>query len=252
MRMDPFGVRLVAGLVVLAIVLAGMGVATYWKVASVALETSRIKNENDRLTLEVRKVWELERLMGDMLETDYKIRSRLGIEFPEDWPGYRYQLVLEGTSEDAGTDRGVPDPADQAGNLSGEPDDAIPFFVWPVAQGWPTMQFGEGGGAGGSHTGIDIAAQTGTPVRAVADGRVVYAGMDDQFGNLVEIDHGRRLSTRYGHCSRMVVRAEQIVKKGDIIAYVGSTGRVTTGPHLHFEVLKNGRLVDPNTYLPRY
>jgi len=252
MSMDPFGVRLVAGLILLAIVLAGMGTATYWKVASVALETSRIKTENERLTLEIQKVWELERLMGDMLETDYKIRRRLGIEFPEDWPGYRYRLVPEGTPEAAGTDREALDPAVQAGNLSGEPDDATLFFVWPVAQGWPTMQFGEGGGAGGSHTGIDVAAQTGTPVRAVADGRVVFVGMDDQFGNLVEIDHGRRLSTRYGHCSRMVVRAEQIVKKGDIIAYVGSTGRVTTGPHLHFEVLKNGRHVDPNTYLPRY
>ena len=116
MRMDPFGVRMVAGLVVLAIVLAGMGVATYWKVASVALETSRIKNENDRMTLEIQKVWELERLMGDMLETDYKIRSRLGIDFPEDWPGYRYQLNPEGSSEAAGTDREAPDPAGQAGN----------------------------------------------------------------------------------------------------------------------------------------
>jgi len=252
MRMDPFGVRLVAGLVVLAIALAGMGVATYWKVASVALETSRIKNENDRLTLEVQKVWELERLMGDMLETDYKIRKRLGIDFPEDWPGYNYQLVPEGTSETADADRGAPDQAGQTGSLSGETDDTTPFFVWPVAQGWPTMQFGESGGTGGSHTGIDVAAQTGTPIRAVADGRVVYADMDDQFGNLVEIDHGNRLSTRYGHCSRMVVRTEQIVMKGDIIAYVGSTGRVTTGPHLHFEVSKNGRFVDPNTYLPRY
>lgn len=252
MRMDPFGIRLIAGLAVLAIVLAGMGAATYWKVASIALETSRINNENDRLTLEIQKVWELERLMGDMLETDYKIRSRLGIDFPEDWPGYRYQLIPEGFSEAAGTDREAPDPVIQEGNLNSKSDDANPFFVWPVAQGWPTMQFGEGRGASGSHTGIDVAAQTGTPIRAVADGRVVSAALDDQFGNLVEIDHGRRLSTRYGHCSRLVVRAEQIVKKGDIIAYVGSTGRVTTGPHLHFEVLKNGRLVDPNTYLPRY
>ena len=74
--------------------------------------------------------------------------------------------------------------------------------------------------------------------------------MNDQYGFLCEISHGNRLVTRYGHCARLVVREEQLVKKGEIIAYVGNTGRVTTGPHLHFEVQKNGQPVDPRSYLP--
>ncbi len=252
MRLGPFGVRLIVVLIVLAVVLAGVGVATYWKVASVALEASEVKADNDRLTAEVQKVWQLERLMADMLETDFKIRTRLGIEFPEDWPGYRYRLAPESEVERVGTEPGEAGPSREVANEAGEAEDTALFFVWPVTQGWVTSEFGEGGSAAGNHTGMDIAAQTGTPIRAVADGRTVFAGTDDRYGNLVEIDHGRRLSTRYGHCSRLVIRPEQLVKRGDIIAYVGSTGRVTTGPHLHFEVLKNGRTVDPRAYLPKY
>lgn len=252
-RLDPFGVRLIIGVVVLAVVLVGLGVASYWKVASIALETSRVKAENARLTEEVQKVWELERLMADMLEIDYKIRTRLGVPFPEDWPGYQYELAPEIVTEEARADVGGRGSGSEGARVAGEEENSAIFFVWPVRHGWPTAEFSEGAGAaGGPHTGIDIAAQTGTPVRAVADGRVVFAGMDDRYGYLVEIDHGRRLSTRYGHCSRLVVRQEQLVKKGDIISYVGSTGRVTTGPHLHFEVRKNGRPVDPRAYLPKY
>ena len=252
MHLGSFGVRLIVSLIVLAIVLAGAGVATYWNVARVALQTSEVSLENERLTAEVQKVWELERLMADMLETDYKIRTRLGIEFPGDWPGYRYQLAPEGALETAGGEQDDAGPAPEQVAEAREAEDAAVFFIWPVSQGWPTVQFGEGGGAAGSHAGMDIAAQTGTPIRAAADGRVTFAGIDDQLGNLIEIDHGRRLLTRYGHCARLVIRTEQLIKKGDIIAYVGSTGRVTTGPHLHFEVLRNGRPVDPREYLPKY
>lgn len=98
------------------------------------------------------------------------------------------------------------------------------------------------------HPGVDLVAPTGTPILAAAGGRVVFAGEKSGYGNAVEIDHGNGLMTRYGHASRLLVRAGDLVLPRQTIANVGSTGR-STGPHLHFEVLVNGAPVDPVAYL---
>jgi murein DD-endopeptidase MepM/ murein hydrolase activator NlpD len=98
------------------------------------------------------------------------------------------------------------------------------------------------------HAGLDFAAQVGTPVLAAAGGRVSYAGFKPDFGWVVEIDHGNGLATRYAHASRLLVAAGAVVAPGDAIARVGSTGR-STGPHLHFEVLRHGEHADPRHYL---
>ncbi|WP_353094658.1 peptidoglycan DD-metalloendopeptidase family protein [Tissierella praeacuta] len=101
---------------------------------------------------------------------------------------------------------------------------------------------------GRMHNGLDIAAKTGTPIKAADGGKVVYAGYRGAFGNLVEIDHGNGFKTRYGHCSKILVKTGDKVYKGQHIANVGSTGR-STGSHLHFEVLKNGKNYNPSSYL---
>jgi murein DD-endopeptidase MepM/ murein hydrolase activator NlpD len=98
------------------------------------------------------------------------------------------------------------------------------------------------------HAGLDFAAGAGTPIVASAGGTVVFAGLRRDFGWVVEIDHGNGLMTRYAHASELLVRAGQVVTPGDRIAMVGSTGR-STGPHLHFEVLRDGAHVDPKRYL---
>ncbi len=98
------------------------------------------------------------------------------------------------------------------------------------------------------HTGLDIAASSGTAINAAASGRVITAGWVSGYGNTVIIDHGSGLSTLYGHCSRLYVSKGQSVTRGQKIAAVGSTG-FSTGPHLHFEVRKNGRPVNPDGYL---
>lgn len=97
------------------------------------------------------------------------------------------------------------------------------------------------------HTGIDIAAPAGTPVVAAAAGVVVFAGWDGALGRVVTIDHGAYV-TRYGHNSRLAVKPGQRVAKGEVIAYVGSSGR-STGPHLHYEVYLHGRLLNPRHFL---
>lgn len=98
------------------------------------------------------------------------------------------------------------------------------------------------------HAGIDMAAPTGTPVYASADGLISKAEWFGAYGNFISIGHGGELETRYGHLSRMAVTAGQRVQKGDLIGYVGSTGR-STGPHLHYEVRVAGQAVDPMPYM---
>jgi murein DD-endopeptidase MepM/ murein hydrolase activator NlpD len=98
------------------------------------------------------------------------------------------------------------------------------------------------------HAGLDLAARAGTPIVATAHGRVTVSGRRGGYGLLVEIDHGHGFRTRYAHASRVLVRPGQPVQRGDTIARVGSTG-LSTGPHVHYEVLYNGRQVDPADFV---
>jgi murein DD-endopeptidase MepM/ murein hydrolase activator NlpD len=98
------------------------------------------------------------------------------------------------------------------------------------------------------HTGLDFRAATGDPVRATAYGRIVTAGWQGGYGRMVEIDHGNTLSTRYGHLSEINVKVGDIVRIGQVIGAVGSTGR-STGPHLHYETRIDGDAVDPQKFL---
>lgn len=98
------------------------------------------------------------------------------------------------------------------------------------------------------HSGIDIAGKTGTPIACAAPGKVVYAGWKNGYGYVVMVSHGNGYETLYAHCSKLAVSAGQTVKAGKTVAYVGRTG-VATGPHVHFEVRKNGVYQNPLKYL---
>ena len=98
------------------------------------------------------------------------------------------------------------------------------------------------------HAGVDLAAPTGTPVYATADGIVSRADWFSSYGLFISIEHGASMQTRFGHLSRLAVAAGDSVKKGDLIGYVGSTGR-STGPHLHYEVRVEGLAVNPIPYM---
>jgi len=98
------------------------------------------------------------------------------------------------------------------------------------------------------HTGIDLRGETGEPVHATAAGRVTIAGRDGGYGNMVELDHGNGLATRYGHLSEIDVAVGQTVRIGQVIGKIGSTGR-STGPHLHYETRVKGEAVNPQKFL---
>jgi murein DD-endopeptidase MepM/ murein hydrolase activator NlpD len=124
--------------------------------------------------------------------------------------------------------------------------DATPS-IWPVA-GWLTSSFGNRRDpfSGGSdfHPGLDISANHGDSVLAPAAGVVSSAGVSGNYGNLVVLDHGFGIVTKFGHLSRFAVTNGQQVNRGDVIGYVGSTGR-STSPHLHYEIWVNDKLTNP-------
>jgi murein DD-endopeptidase MepM/ murein hydrolase activator NlpD len=153
-------------------------------------------------------------------------------------PGARRTVPAETItpSEVAQPDRGVMSP-----------DSLEEPLIWPIAG---TVNSGFGARGSAFHDGVDIAAPEGTPVRAVERGEVIYSDQLRGYGNIVIIRHGGEIVSVYAHNQVNLVRAGQDVEQGDIVAKVGSTGRVT-GPHLHFEIRKHNVAQDPVRYLPQ-
>ncbi|MBU0462760.1 MAG: M23 family metallopeptidase [Proteobacteria bacterium] len=124
--------------------------------------------------------------------------------------------------------------------------------IRPVNGGWITSKFGYRTspftGQKDFHSGIDISNRSGTEIIASADGRISYAARKMYIGNMVVIDHGHGLNTRYGHLKKILVKEGQKVKRGDVIALLGNTGQ-STGPHVHYEIQLNGTPVNPLNYI---
>ncbi|GAB2878187.1 peptidoglycan DD-metalloendopeptidase family protein [Microbulbifer echini] len=124
----------------------------------------------------------------------------------------------------------------------------------PITKGWMSSRYGYRTdpftGRRTWHKGVDFAGKKGSDVVSVAAGVVTWADERHGYGHLVEINHGNGYSTRYGHNSKLNVGLGDVVKKGQVIAQMGSSGR-STGPHVHFEIFKNNRTVDPASYIRR-
>ena len=150
--------------------------------------------------------------------------------------------LMPGHDLDSGADNGF-----------GGSEAAFVPTLWPIT-GPISSSFGEredpvlGTGEGEFHPGLDISGPMGTPIHATADGTVTGAGMVNGYGRLVSIDHGHGVETRYGHMSGFAVAEGQRVSRGDVIGYVGHSGR-TTGNHVHYEVRIHGTPVNPHKYL---
>lgn len=119
--------------------------------------------------------------------------------------------------------------------------------IWPT-HGWLSSSMGNRAdpftGERDFHPGLDISAERGDPIYSTADGKVTHAASAGNYGNLVTVDHGYGIETRYGHMSEFKVKVGQTVKRGDLLGLVGSTGRATSS-HLHYEVRANGRILNP-------
>ena len=127
-----------------------------------------------------------------------------------------------------------------------------PAEIRPVKGGWISSRFGRRKspftGRPEMHSGYDIAAHKGTKIVATAGGTVSYTGKKRLMGKIVVIDHGNGIVTRYGHCSKILKKKGDSVKRGDVIALEGDTGR-STGPHVHYEVRLNGVAINPERFI---
>ncbi|HEX2954663.1 MAG TPA: M23 family metallopeptidase [Bacillota bacterium] len=176
-------------------------------------------------------------------------------DFPED----RIQVSEEMHQETLGT-ANLQSDTEKTGKARGDvlANQVLPMwsesFIWPVTGRRITTNFGftrfVNDKPNGRHSGLDIASPQGTPILAVNNGRVIMAEPLHWTGNTVMIYHGMNLTTSYCHMSSMVVKPGDIVKKGDLIGYVGMTG-LTTGPHLHFTVRLGETAIDPNLLLDK-
>ncbi|MGE3277207.1 MAG: M23 family metallopeptidase [Vicinamibacterales bacterium] len=183
------------------------------------------------------------RAMGGPVGTEVLAALTPGIGSPEDTFGLLREL-LEGLENRLQSVRGDVDKRNQLA--------AATPSIWP-AHGWLSSSVGKRndpftGEAGDYHPGLDISADRGTPVYATADGTVKQAARQGAYGNLIIIDHGFGLETRYGHLSAFKVKIGDTVKRGDLIGNVGATGRATSS-HLHYEVRVNGRVLNPLQFL---
>lgn len=133
--------------------------------------------------------------------------------------------------------------------IAAMPDvNGIKLATAPVT-GRVTSRYGESSSLRRStHTGVDIGAAKGTPIKVVADGTVTFAGTSGSYGKIVKVEHGNGVETWYAHANALYVKVGQTVKAEEVIAAVGSTGN-STGPHLHFEIRINGNIVNPQNYL---
>lgn len=200
--------------------------------AKAALDPS-LQNSMDKLPAVVKN-----RAMGGPTANTVLALAAPGLGSPENTFGLLKDL-LEGLESRLQTVRSDVDKRNQLA--------AATPSIWPT-HGWLTSNMGNRAdpinGEKDFHPGLDISADKGDPVYSTADGKVVNASAAGNYGNLVVIEHGYGIETRYGHLSAFKVKAGQVVKRGDLLGLVGATGRAT-GPHLHYEVRANGRILNP-------
>ena len=213
-----------------------------WKLRA---ENDKQKQELQRLNNRVDAVEDTSRKLAEIsgVEKDQPVRGQGGPARPVDSAAALAALVAKTER----LEREMRDYEDLLRRRGMTPS------IWPVSGKLESGMGGRRNPFGGRgfeyHEGQDIDASYGTPVMVAASGTVTIAGRERGYGNVIYVDHGAGLSTRYGHLSQIDVKIGQSVTRGQTIGLVGSTGR-STGPHLHYEVRINNQPVDPRQYLP--
>ena len=222
----------------------------YHKIKDLEQDLDRVREFDDRL-----------KLMLDM-EPEFQV-SHHSAGGPTDsnlsgsYPFYRQEMLarkmhnfIEQLSTDARLEEIRQQEIMQAIQYQNDLLSSTPSIL--PAQGWISSEFGYRNspftGRREMHSGIDISAPIGTPIYAPADGQVVFSGRDGGYGISLVINHGRGISTRYAHMQRYTVEKKHKVSRGQLIGYVGNSGR-STGPHLHYEILVNNMPVNPKKYI---
>ncbi|MEE2876868.1 MAG: peptidoglycan DD-metalloendopeptidase family protein [Candidatus Neomarinimicrobiota bacterium] len=224
-RLSRGGLRL---LILTSFLAVAGGIGTFIYSAAQYRDITHLNSENVKMKAERQEVAELIRDLQRIQEMDTYVRQSLGVPSPREM-------------EDTGVNGPPIIPVSYLENIPSK----VPAF------GFVTQQFSVKGSGSPEHTGLDVAAVVKTPVHATADGLVVFSGWHHMYGNLVILFHGNDYISLYGHNTQNLVDERKRVKRGDLIALLGETG-VTSGPHLHFEIWKDGEPVDPTIFIPEY
>lgn len=232
-RISYARLRVLAALAAAAVLLiTGMG-ASWWYLAVRASQAMELEERVAEMEQDQARVAALASRLQDLEERYARIRGLFGVD-----------------TAGVASDLWLPPPAagGRRGRTDGDLESGTPSS-WPLTErGYVTQPLLER--AGGDHPGLDIAVPTGSYIRAAGAGTVVDVGEEDVYGRYVVIDHGNGYRTRYAHASETLVAQGQRVRRNEVIALSGSTGR-STAPHLHFEILLNGEPVDPLTMVNR-
>jgi hypothetical protein len=218
------------------ITLIVLGAVSYWKVAEIALDYTRLEEENFKLRKSMEKIGELERDLTSMKKMDQKIRASLD--------GYVTVVNSKDTDTTKITDLNFKKmTVDQEKTIF----NSVPSIM-PV-EGFITRGFDASSLFTDPHLGMDIAAATGTPVKATADGVVMFSGWTDDGGYVLILKHDYGFTSVYKHNECNLVSPLEKVIKGQVIALLGNTGKITSGAHLHFEIWRDNKPIDPILYL---
>jgi len=218
--------------------------------------------ENEKLKRYNTRVVELEKELKEYRNFVNKVASLAGVKYEAGASKQLAYLPEKTVPEDKEITSQPEDMMDQGVSPNGEGLikaslnpiesnlDSLKYLPMGVpVDGWVTKGFTPNNPQlGGGHPGVDFAAKIGTKVKATADGKVVFAGWDDVYGNVVMIDHGNDYITYYGHNLKVLVKVGNTVHRGDGIALSGSSGR-SSAPHLHYEIKRNGVAIDPKEFI---
>ncbi len=218
-------------LTVFVIVVASMifGIFSYSRVLQSALEKGKVERENQQLREQLKKVNELQAELDLLRSYNERVRNSLqgyvslANDASENDPAISEAYLPEDVRKRS-IFTSIPQLVPMSGFVSQE-------FQWPV------------------HAGLDIVAPEGTPIKAAADGIVAFSGWTYEAGYIIILYHSGGYSTLYKHCSRNLVNNYQIVHQGEVIAYSGNSGETSSGPHLHFEIWKDGYPINPRQLL---
>ena len=222
---------------IVTILLIIAGVASYWRVAEVALDYNRLNEENIQLKKNLAKVDELQADINKLKRVDQKLKSALS----------GYVTIVEQSEGDP--ENILTSDVD---NLGGVVYDRSIFKTIPSelpVKGFVTRGYETNSILSSGHIGIDIAAEMGSPVKATADGNVFFSGWTFEEGYVVILKHKYNFFSFYKHNMQNLCQELEYVQKGQVIALLGDTGQITSGAHLHFEIWQGSKPIDPMMFV---
>lgn len=237
LKLKVSSLRILIAILIIAILLIIAGATSYWKVAEVALDYNRLNEENVQLKTNLSKVEELQADIDKLKMVEQKMKSSLS--------GY-VSIVDQNESDPENIlNAGI----DKIGAITYNRSffNTIPAEL-PV-EGFITRGYEANSILSTGHIGIDIAAEIGSPVKATANGTVIFSGWTFEEGNVIILKHKFNFFSFYKHNMQNLCRELEYVKKGQVIALLGDTGKITSGAHLHFEIWQGSIPMDPMMFV---